>query len=63
MVDYSGTRDPGDSVFAKMQKPTPLLKYGRSGAPHFRYFYLTQNKTKLMWLSDKKKDAATEGNI
>lgn len=55
--------EPGPMIFKTMQTPTPLLKYGRSGAPHFRYFYLTQDRTKLIWHSDKKKSLPTEVNV
>ncbi len=53
------------SFFKTMQIPTPLLKYGKSGSPHFRNFYLSEDKTKFIWYSEtkvKKNGAsATEG--
>jgi hypothetical protein len=61
VIDFDPKEEPGPAVFEKMQKPTPLLKYGRTGNPHFRYFYLTYHKTKLVWHSDKKKNESTEG--
>jgi hypothetical protein len=52
------------AVFKTMQTPTPLLKYGKSGSPHFRNFYLADDKSKLIWHSENKvnKKASTESN-
>lgn len=40
-----------------IRKPTLLLKYGYSGTPHFRNFYVSQNFDKLFWVSSKKSNA------
>mmetsp|Transcript_3200 Transcript_3200/g.4964 ORF Transcript_3200/g.4964 Transcript_3200/m.4964 type:complete len:670 (-) Transcript_3200:109-2118(-) len=55
--------EPHPSVFTTMQQPTPLLKYGQQGAPHFRYFFLSSCRSKLIWHSDKKKNVPTQIKI
>jgi hypothetical protein len=55
--------EPHPSVFATMQIPTPLVKYGQQGNPHYRYFYLSTGRSKLIWHSDKKKAIPTQSNF
>ena len=52
------------AIISTMQIPTPLLKYGKSGSPHFRNFYLSGDRTKLIWYSEKKakNDLSTQGS-
>ena len=35
----------------------PLLKFGRSGDPHFRHFSLDQRCESLLWMTHKKASA------
>ncbi len=49
-----------NAVFQIMKTNTALLKLGRSGKPHFRYFHLSEDRSKLIWQSDKKSAANTE---
>ena len=48
------------AIFQSMKLKTPILKYGRVGKPHFRYFSLNDNKTKLQWISNRKSQDQTE---
>ena len=57
--DESTSYDLG-AVFQIMKKSTPLLKYGRIGKPHFRYFNLDEKNTKIKWVSQKKSADQTE---
>ena len=43
-----------------LKKPTTLLKFGRSGDPHFRDFRLSDDYRKLTWYSKKKKERDSE---
>ena len=41
-------------IFELMMKPAPFLKFGRSGAPHWRNFSLSADRKKIIWTSSKK---------
>jgi hypothetical protein len=55
--------DPHPTVFTTMQIPTPLVKYGQQGNPHYRYFYISTGRSKLIWHSDKKKAVPTQSKF
>ena len=55
--------EPHPSVFTTMQILTPLVKYGKQGNPHYRYFYLSEGRSKLVWHSDKKKAIPTQSML
>jgi hypothetical protein len=38
-------------------KGSPMLKFGRSGDPHFRHFFLDQRCEYLLWMTHKKASA------
>ena len=41
-------------IFDLMMKPTPFLKFGRSGAPHWRNLYLSSDRKRIVWTSRKR---------
>ena len=46
-------------MFKFFQRGGLLLKFGRSGKPHYRHFSLNESKTKLKWVSQKKQKDQT----
>lgn len=42
-------------IYEMMMKPTPFLKFGRQGAPHWRNFALSADRKRIIWTSPNKK--------
>lgn len=47
-------------IFDLMMKPTPLLKFGRSGAPHWRNFSLSADRRRIVWTSPNKRSGESQ---
>ena len=45
------------SALDVLVKGSPMLKFGRSGDPHFRHFFLDQRCEYLLWMTHKKASA------
>jgi len=50
-------------VLEFMHKGCPLLKYGKSGFPHFRHFQLMDDNLTLVWFSGNKKLSETRVSL
>jgi len=50
-----------ESIFDLMKRPTPVLKFGRRGQPHWRVFELAQDETKITYQGSKKRQADLAG--
>lgn len=48
------------AILKSMKMKTPLMKFGRVGKPHYRYFNLSEDRTKLQWISSRKAQDQTE---
>lgn len=54
--------DPNRAVNL-LRKGYTLLKCGRTGSPHFRFFSLAEDFRTLRWCSPKKDDQEASGNL
>jgi len=47
-------------IYDLMMKPTTFLKFGRSGAPHWRNFSLSADRTRIVWTSPNKSAGSSQ---
>jgi hypothetical protein len=47
-------------IFELMMRPTPFLKFGRSGAPHWRNFALSTDRKRIVWTSPNKRSGESQ---
>jgi hypothetical protein len=47
-------------IYEMMMKPTAFLKFGRSGAPHWRNFALSSDRKRIVWTSPVKRSGESQ---
>ncbi|KAL0224083.1 hypothetical protein P9112_003473 [Eukaryota sp. TZLM1-RC] len=61
---HESTFDLSEKVLQYLQHGTLLIKHGRAGKPHLRYFYVNKERTRVCWrnVKNEKEADSTKGD-